>query len=303
MKRGRLPLTALRSFEAAGRQLSFSRAAEELYVSQAAISRQIRELEAALGRPLFERQHRRVELTTAGQKLLRQLTHSFDAIDATLTQLQAETPQAIVRISVEPAFAGALLIPSLHQFHSLHPGIDVQVDADTRLVEFRRNEAEIAIRHSVTATSWPRTRAIRLQDVALTPVMTPALLAGGPRLGSPAELRHYTLLHETDRNGWEHWFRVAGFPELASQRGPIYPDATLVMQACRLGHGVGLGDRRMEATDLKSGALVRPFDIDAAFGAYWLVTPNFRKLSQPAAALVDWLCAEFSHCGDGLGRD
>jgi len=294
MKRGRLPLTALRSFEAAGRHLSFSRAAEELYVSQAAISRQIRELEAAIGRPLFDRLHRRVELTAAGNDLLKQLRESFDAIDAKLTQLQAEAPQSIVRISVEPAFAGALLIPSLQQFQRLHPEIDVQVDASTRLVEFRRDEAEIAIRHSNTATSWPRTDAVRLLDVALTPVMKPELLANGPPLSSPADLAHHTLLHETDRNGWEHWFRVAGLPELASQRGPIYPDATLVMQACRLGHGVGLGDRRMESSDLQSGTLVRPFDIDAPFGAYWLVTPSFRRLSKPAQALADWLAAEFS---------
>lgn len=294
MKRGRLPLTALRSFEAAGRHLSFSRAAEELYVSQAAISRQIRELEALIGRPLFERLHRRVVLTDAGQELLAQLTRSFDAIDAKLTQLQADQLQTTLRISVEPAFAGALLIPHLHQFQNLHPEIDVQVDADTRLVEFRRHEAEIAIRHSVSARSWPRTVARHLLDVSLTPVLTPELLASGPPLVSPGDLRQYTLLHETDRNGWEHWFRVAGFPELAVQRGPIYPDATLVMQACRLGHGVGLGDCRMEAEDFRKGALVRPFDTDAPFGAYWLVTPDFRKLSQPAAVFADWVIAEFS---------
>jgi LysR family glycine cleavage system transcriptional activator len=293
MKRGRLPLTALRSFEAAGRHLSFSRAAEELFVSQAAVSRQIRELETLIGRPLFERLHRRVALTDAGQELLAQLTRSFDAIDVKLTQLQAEQPQAILRISVEPAFAGALLIPKLHRFQRLHPQIDVQVDADTRLVEFRRHEAEIAIRHSVSATSWPRTDARHLLDVALTPVMTPGLLASGP-LGSPKDLARHTLLHETDRNGWEHWFRAAGFPELALQRGPIFPDATLVMQACRLGHGIGLGDRRMEAEDLRANVLVRPFDIDAPFGAYWLVTPNFRKLSKPAAVFAAWIIAEFS---------
>ena len=301
MKRGRLPLTALRSFEAAGRHLSFSRAAEELFVSQAAVSRQIRELEAQLGRPLFERLHRRVALTGAGKELLAQLTSSFDAIDVKLTKLQAEQPQATLRISVEPAFAGALLIPSLHLFQHAYPEIDVQVDADTRLVEFRRHEAEIAIRHSVSATSWPRTDARHLLDVSLTPVLTPGLLASGPPLVSPDDLRRHTLLHETDRNGWEHWFRIAGFPELALQRGPIYPDASMVMQACRLGHGVGLGDCRMEAGDLRAGVLVRPFDIDAPFGAYWLVTPDFRKLSEPAAIFADWIITRFSTESAALG--
>jgi LysR family glycine cleavage system transcriptional activator len=144
------------------------------------------------------------------------------------------------------------------------------------------------------ATSWPRTDARHLLDIALTPVMTPELLASGPPLVSPQDLGRHTLLHETDRNGWEHWFRVAGFPELALQRGPIFPDATLVMQACRLGHGIGLGDRRMEAEDLRANVLVRPFDIDAPFGAYWLVTPNFRELSKPAAVFAAWMIAEFS---------
>src|SRR5687768_17014546 len=116
MKRGRLPLTALRSFEAAGRHLSFSRAAEELYVSQAAVSRQIRELEALIGRPLFGRLHRRVELTDAGQELLRQLTQSFDAIDLKLTEIQANLQGELVKVSTEPFFAGAWLIPRLNRF-------------------------------------------------------------------------------------------------------------------------------------------------------------------------------------------
>jgi DNA-binding transcriptional LysR family regulator len=118
MKRGRLPLTALRSFEAAGRLLSFSRAAEELFVSQAAISRQVRELEQLIGRPLFERRHRRVVLTEPGQTLLDQLTVSFDDIDRQLSLIIAEQAQSLLRVSVEPAFAAALLIPRLNLFRA-----------------------------------------------------------------------------------------------------------------------------------------------------------------------------------------
>lgn len=292
MKRGRLPLTALRSFEAAGRHLSFSRAAEELFVSQAAISRQIRELEALVGQPLFQRLHRRVTLTAAGQELLVQLTRSFDDIDRRLSQIQEMPAQSVLRISVEPSFAGALLVPRLHLFGKLHPEVDVVVDAEPRLVEFRAHETEVAIRHSVSTTSWPRTEAQLLLNVSLTPVMSPELRAGGPPLHTPGDLSRYTLLHETNRDGWEQWFKVAGFPELALQRGPIFADATLVMQACRLGHGVGLGDLRMERDALAAGTLVRPFDISAPFGAYWVVVPQFDRLSPPARAFVDWLLAE-----------
>ena len=182
MKRGRLPLTALRSFEAAGRLLSFSRAAEELFVSQAAVSRQIRELETLVGKPLFERLHRRVVLTDAGQQLIAQLTTSFDDIDRVLSRIVAEPAQAILKVSVEPSFAGALLIPRLYEFQKLHPEIDVTIDSDMRLVEFRSHEAEIAVRFSAVATSWPRTQAHHLHDVSLTPVLAPELLAAGPPL-------------------------------------------------------------------------------------------------------------------------
>ena len=120
MRRGRLPLTALRSFEAAGRLLSFTRAAEELFVSQAAISRQIRELEASIGRPLFERRHRAVALTDEGARLLATLTESFDRIDATLSALSA-TPAQSVTISVEPTFAALWMVPNLADFRARHP--------------------------------------------------------------------------------------------------------------------------------------------------------------------------------------
>lgn len=114
MKRGRLPLTALRSFEAAGRHLSFSKAAEELFVSQAAVSRQIRELEIVVGRPLFERLHRRVELTDSGRNLLEQLTKSFDDIDRRLNDVIVAPIENVVTVSVEPSLAASWLVPRLN---------------------------------------------------------------------------------------------------------------------------------------------------------------------------------------------
>jgi len=291
MKRGRLPLTALRSFEAAGRLESFSRAADELFVSQAAVSRQVRELEELMGQALFIRSHRRVELTVPGRLLLEQLTASFDDIDRRLTDIMGQPSQGVLRLSVEPAFAAAVLVPRLNQFHRLHPEIDVTIDADTRLVEFRSHEAELAIRHSEKASSWPRTQSKRLFDVLLTPVMVPSLLAEGLPLETPADLSRHTLLHEASRDGWARWFQHAGLPHLAVQRGPIYPDAALVMQAAKLGHGVALGDRRMERVELESGAFVRPFDIEAPYGSYFLVAPSFARLKRPAKAFVEWLSA------------
>jgi LysR family glycine cleavage system transcriptional activator len=181
MKRGRLPLTALRSFEAAGRHLSFTRAAEELYVSQAAVSRQIRELEVQTGKPLFERLHRRVELTDAGRQLLGQLTRSFDDIDQRLSQIQADSAQKLLKISVEPCFGGSWLMPRLIRFRERRPDIDVSVDVSGRLVEFRNHEAELAIRFSLTKTSWPRVQSAYLMDTKNAPVLSPAFCSQARR--------------------------------------------------------------------------------------------------------------------------
>lgn len=292
MKRGRLPLTALRSFEAAGRHVSFSRAAEELFVSQAAISRQVRELEAFVGQQLFERLHRRVELTETGRRLIDRLTRSFDEIDRCLTEIRATPVQALVEISVEPSFAGSWLVPRLNLFRTLWPEIDVSVDVDPQLVEFRSHEAEIAIRHSLTERSWPRTQSEHLIDTAVTPVLSPTLLASGPPLMEPADLRHYTLLHEENRDGWFRWFAAAGIAEISPVRGPIFPDGALAAQAALLGHGVALIDPLLVGHELREEEFVQPFDIEVPWGAYWLVAPDFSALSEPAKAFSVWLKEE-----------
>ncbi|MBZ9855933.1 LysR family transcriptional regulator [Mesorhizobium sp. CA13] len=295
MKRGRLPLTALRSFEAAGRHLSFSRAAEELFVSQAAISRQIRELEIFLRRPLFERRHRRVELTDAGRRLLSQLVRSFDAIDALLSELVAAPAQTVVRVSVEPSLASVWLVPRLNRFRQLRPDIDVALEVDPRLIEFRGDQPELALRFSAHAVSWPRSEAERLASTVDSPVLSPALLAAGPPLDKPADLGRYTLLHEENRQGWARWFEAAGVPaDAVPARGPMLADASLSKQAALLGHGVALGDLLQIGEELASGTLVKPFDIDVASGAYWLVARSLRDLPEPAAAFADWVRSEFA---------
>jgi LysR family glycine cleavage system transcriptional activator len=295
MKRGRLPLTALRSFEAAGRHLSFSKAAEELFVSQAAISRQIRELETFLRQPLFERHHRRVELTDTGRRLLDQLVTSFDAIDRLLGELVAAPAQSVVRVSVEPSLASVWLVPRLDRFRQLRPDIDVSLEVDPRLIEFRSDQPELALRFSANANSWPRSQAERLASTVDSPVLSPALLASGPPLGKPIDLARYTLLHEENRQGWARWFEAAGVPaDAVPARGPMLADASLSKQAALLGHGVALGDLLQIGGEVASGALIKPFDIDVASGAYWLVARNLRDLSEPATAFADWLRSEFA---------
>jgi len=300
MKRGRLPLTALRSFEAAGRQLSFSRAAEELFVSQAAISRQIRELEHFLRQPLFFRHHRRVELTEAGRRLLDQLVRSFDDIDRLLSDLAAPA-QSVVRVSVEPSLAAVWLVPRLNRFRELRPDIDVSVEVDPRPIEFRSDQAELALRFSAHNTSWPRSEAERLALTVDSPVLSPGLLASGPALEKPIDLGRYTLLHEENRQGWARWFEAAGVPaDAAPARGPMFADTSLSKQAAQLGHGVALGDLMLVRDELASGALIKPFDIDVASGAYWLVARSLKGLPEPAKAFADWIRSEFAECRRSL---
>ena len=289
MKRGRLPLTALRTFEAAGRLASFTLAADELAVSQAAVSRQVKELEADLGKPLFERRHRSVRLTPAGQALLDVLSRSFDAMDASLAEIRGRRGGGLLEISAEPSFAACWLVPHLDDFQTEHPEIDVTVESDGRLIEFRTHEAEVAIRYGENAKAWPRTEADHLADVDMVPVMMPCLLADGPPLDTPADLLAYTLLHEENRGAWQRWFAAAGMPDVSLGRAQIFTEGNLVLQAALRGHGVALVDRTFAAEDIAEGRLVQPFDQSIRYGAYWLVARSFKRLSPEAQAFRAWL--------------
>ncbi|MBL0371503.1 LysR family transcriptional regulator [Rhizobium sp. KVB221] len=293
MKRGRLPLTALRSFEAAGRLQSFTAAAEELFVSQAAISRQVRELEALIGQPLFDRLHRAVALTDEGERLLAVLTAGFDSFDAALTRIGRLVSSSSLTISSEPTFAALWLVPQLAAFRGLHPDVDVTVESDPRLVEFRTSEAELAIRHSDVVNRWPRTQSVRLAGVEMTPMIAPSLMATGPAIEEPPDLLAYSLLHEESRRVWGRWFALSATDSRDPDRGPVFADGALVMQAVLRGHGVGLCDRQFAAEEIAAGSLVAPFDLALPHGAYYLVARDFSKLSPGARIFADWIQTQF----------
>ncbi|OCP38775.1 LysR substrate-binding domain-containing protein [Ensifer sp. LC163] len=300
MKRGRLPLTALRSFEAAGRLESFTLAAGELFVSQAAISRQIRELEDLVGRPLFERRHRSVSLTAEGRSLLSVLTSAFDMVGDSLEALSGRKANQVLRVSAEPSFAGCWLVPHLAEFQGEHPEIDLLIDADPRLVEFRSGDADIAIRHSVKFSSWPRVEARRLAEVEMIPVIAPELTRSGRPLLTPVDLMQHALLSEDNRELWEQWFAAAGAGPVRIERGAIFNDGAMVLQATLRGNGVGLIDRDHVCDDVEAGRLLQPFDISVPYGALWLVVRRFDALSEAAQAFVAWV--ERTYPGAGRGN-
>jgi LysR family glycine cleavage system transcriptional activator len=292
MKRGRLPLTALRSFEAAGRHQSFTLAAEELFVSQAAISRQIRELEELLGHDLFLRRHRQVALTERGQALLGLLTESFDNMARILEEIRAAPPDKPLKISVEPSFAACWLVPRLNSFRETHPEIEVMIVSEARMIEFRNGEAEIGIRWSGAASTWPRMQAALLKKAVMSPVLCPSLLAPGAP-PAPADLLGLTLLHEEKRSYWQQWFIAAGLADVPPQPGPLFAGTSLALDAAARGHGVALGDNVLVEDMLREGDLVQPFAASIPCGAYWLVAPDFARLSPAARIFSDWLKAAF----------
>ena len=294
MKRGRLPLTALRSFEAAGRLRSFTAAAEELFVSQAAISRQIRDLEMQLGRPLFQRVHRGVVLTEEGARLLAALTSAFDEIDSALTDIGSAEKVWQVTISSEPSFAALWLVPQLREFRTLHPNVDVTIESDPRMVEFRAREAEIAIRHSDAREDWPRTQSIRLTQTNMIPVAAPDLVKGNALIGGPTALLNQTLLHEENRKVWARWFQLAGLVPPEQDRGPLLADGALVLQAVLRGHGIGLADPIFVKDDIEAGRIVTLFDLNFPCGAYYLVARDFSRLTPRAHRFVDWITGSFA---------
>ena len=293
MKRGRLPLTALRSFEAAGRLENFTLAAEELFVSQAAISRQIRGLEEEMGRPLFERQHRRVVLTSAGRALLDVLTACFDRMENALGATAAGEVRHLVHISVEPSFASGRLLAALPDFAENNPDIDVQMESDSRLIGFRGKGPVLAVRYSAGARSWPRVEARHLYDCEMAAVAAPELIGDNTIPDKPADLLRFPLVHEENRDLWARWFSTAGVHGSGFERGPIFDDASLVLQAAIRGQGIAIVDLAMARGELEAGRLVRLFDTVLLHGGYFLVARDFRRLPPAARILADWLAAEF----------
>lgn len=289
MKRGRIPLTALRSFEAAGRHESFTQASKELFVSQAAISRQVRDLEKILGKTLFTRKHRQVTLTTAGEKLLSTLSHSFDAIEACINELTDEKPTSVLKVSSEPAFAFCWLVPQLKRFRDEYSEIDVSVESDNRVVDFNIHQAEVAIRFGMQQSSWPNTESRFLHHSEMFPVMSPQLIASGDRIANPANLLDFTLLHEWNRDDWKQWFAISGVVSAAIERGPIFDDSALTLQAALDGQGVAIVEKRFANDHVEAGRLVQPFDIPICQGAYWIVYRDFAGLSKSAVQFVEWI--------------
>ena len=286
------PLNALRTFEAAARHLSFTKAGEELFVTQAAVSHQMRALEEHLGVPLFRRFNRRLALTDHGQVLLPAVRKAFDTLAAGVEAAAATTRSGMLSISTTPSFAANWLARRLVRFQALHPEIEMQVAATPRLVDFVREGIDCGIRFGFG--DWPGLRAHLLFREELFPVCSPAL-ADGPRpLRRPDDLRAHTLIHAmTDIDDWRHWLRAAGVADIDPMRGLKFDSGPLALEAAISGAGIAIGNRAMVAEDLAAGRLVEPFEVELPTeSAYYFVAPEASADQSKIARFRDWLLGE-----------
>ena len=282
------PLNALRAFEAAARHLSFTQAAAELNVTQAAISHQVKALEERLGVTLFHRRGRTLLLSEAGQAYLPPLREAFDQLAAATERLVRRDSSGSLTVSALSSFAVTWLVPRLKRFREREPEIDVRLSASDHLTDFAREDVDVAIRYG--RGEWPGLRVDRIMTEDVFPVCAPALIQGAKALRRPADLRHVTLLHEDMRESWRMWLLAAGVAGVDPERGPGFSHANMAIQAAVDGQGVALGRTPLVAAELAAGRLVKPFAISLpAEFAYYLVCPETTAERHKNAAFRAWL--------------
>lgn len=284
------PLSAIRVFEAAARHLSFTRAADELGMTQAAVSYQIKLLEERVGAPLFLRRPREVALTEAGQLLAPRLRDAFDILREAFTHL-ADQSEGTLTINTMHTFAANWLAPRLGSFNLAHPNIAVRLETTTRLVDFAREEVDVVVRAG--KGGWPGLVAIKLLDVRFTPMLSPELAARVGGIREPADILQLPLIDHKDE-WWIIWLKTHGLPleVLQQQTSPSLNMQTLDAEEAMAGRGVALLMPEYFTRELAQGRLVMPFErlIDEDSG-YWLAYPESRRNVPKIRAFRDWIVA------------
>jgi LysR family transcriptional regulator, glycine cleavage system transcriptional activator len=290
MSSDRIPsLLALRAFDAASRRLSFTEAARELHVSQAAVSRHVRALEQELGRVLFRRLHRRVELTAPGKRLAGELATGFSQIRHAVESVRGMEAQRL-RIAVEPAFAARWLVPRLGGFSAAHPDVELELEASDELRMVGR-DTDIAIRWLCVGARRPRGRVSKLTRLDCFPVTAKSRATLG-RKRVDSEVMGHRLLHDDDGTTWRNWFAAAGLVGYEKAKHLHFNDSSLVLTAALRGQGVALSAPIHIGSDLKTGRLVRLGQTAVSIGDYWLLEAADRAGAKARSAFVQWLRGE-----------
>jgi LysR family glycine cleavage system transcriptional activator len=283
-------LNGLRAFEAAARHLSFTIAAAELNVTQTAISHQIRRLEDQLGIRLFERRNRGLTLTREAQGYLPSVRAAFEDLRQATARLQRPGRDELLVVSTTASLAAKWLVSRMAAFQDAHSGIEVRITTSAHLVDFRREEVDMAVRYG--RGNWPGLRAQWLMAEDIFPVCSPALLHAEKPLRRPEDLAHHTLLHATvSREDWQLWLTAAGLPtSLATRRGLSFDQSFMATQAAMDGLGVALGRTPYVEADITAGRLVVPFDVVLpADAGFYIVAPEETADTPKIALFRDWL--------------
>ena len=283
-------LNGLRAFEAAARHLSFTRAADELNVTQTAVSHLIRRLEEQLDIKLFVRRNRALELTREAQDYLPAVRTAFEDLRRATARLRRPERDGVLTVSTTASLAAKWLVTRVAGFQEANPGIEVRISTSSHLVDFQREEVDMAVRYGLG--SWPGLRANWLMAEDIFPVCSPSLLTGDNPLRTPADLDHHTLLHASaSREDWQLWLTAAGLPaSIAARRGLTFDQSFMTSQAAVEGLGVAMGRARLVEADIAAGLLVVPFDVVLPTDAgYYIVAPEATADAPKIALFRQWL--------------
>ena len=293
MSRRLPPLNAVKAFEAAARHLSFTRAAEELFVTQAAVSHQIKALEDFLGLKLFRRKNRSLLLTEEGQSYFLDIKDIFIQLGDSTERLLARSAIGSLTVSMSPSFAIQWLVPRLAKFSEKNPDIDVRIKAVDSEADSLTDDVDVAIYYG--QGNWAGLRADKLRNEMIIPVCSPLLLNGPKPLEKPSDLKNHTLLHDSSRHDWQAWFRQCGISEINVNSGPIFSHSSLVLQAAAHGQGIALGYSVLARPDIKAGRLVCPFsEVLVSKDAYYLVCQQNHSELGKVAAFREWMVDMFA---------
>lgn len=292
------PLDLLPGFEAAARWLSFTHAAEELHLTQSAVSRQIKALEEQLGVALFHRRHRALELTEAGHQLYPVVAQAIASLRAAAERLQAQGRRRLLSVTTTNSFAALWLIPRLAGFARAHPEVDVRIAADMRIQDLDRDGIDVAVRYCPRELAGPL--GLKLFGESVTPVCSPELPAGrGRPLVTPSDLRHHVLLRLPEEEvrlpwlAWSTWLELAGVPDLVAAGHLTLSNYEQIIPAAIAGHGVALGRMPLLRAHLARGELIAPFERAVETTRAYYVIPSGRSTGRPEAArFVDWIRGE-----------
>ena len=296
------PLKALKVFEASARQLSFTRAAEELYVTQAAVSHQIKALEDFLGIKLFMRKNRSLLLTEEGQSYYLDIKEIFNGLYEATERLLARGEKGAITVSLQPSFAIQWLVPRLKTFNALHPEIDVRIKAVEQADHSLTEDVDIAIYYG--RGNWPGLHVSKLHEEYLIPVCSPMLLSGPKPLESIKDLANHTLLHDNSRKDWKRWFKTVGVKGGNVNHGPIFSHTAMVVQAAVHGQGIALAHSVLAKPEIDSGRLVCPFtEVLMSNSSHYIVCREEQSEVGKIAAFREWVLNTVAEEQDGAFDD